>query len=124
MENLIRLEAYYNHLKYPNNTELDNWLLAEKKVKSQNEKSYKLNNMYKVWFNHICYSQLGFNKTILKDSPTTKKKLLFIIRKNNRYIKEHNMLKICMCKNMNSVINSQIRKITYPSKYSKDYILI
>lgn len=124
MDNLIRLEAYYNHLKYPNNTELDNWLLAEKKVKSENERSNKLNTIYKDWFNYVCYSQIGFNKTTLKDSPTTRKKLLFIIRKNNRCIKEHNMLKICMCKNMNSIINSQIRKITYPSKYSKDYILI
>ena len=119
MEEQIRLEAYYIHLKNPHQSDVENWLQAEKKIKNTRKELQQFYERYR-----IVYKKHVIDKTKIKDCPPQKDKILFIVRKNNKIIPDSDIHRYCLCKNMNRSITSLIEKVDYSKTRHNKYIII
>ena len=121
MNDQIQLEAYYNHLKYPEQTDVENWLMAEKKLKKQTYRK-NLQQFYERY--RIVYKKSAIDKTKVKDCPTKRDAILFIVRKNEKREPHKNIHKYCICKNMNRAIKTFIERINYTQTQNGKYVII
>ena len=125
MQNQIELAAYYLHLKDPNRSDVENWLLAEKQVHDQ-IRSEALKRRREYYRNcSVAYSRLVINKMKVMDCPSSAKRIESIVQKNYTWTKtDRDVRRKCICKNMNTSIKSIIQRINLRD-YSQDkYILI
>ena len=106
MEEQIRLEAYYTHLRYPEQSDVENWLMAEKSVLEKNKKE-RLQQFYERY--RVVYTKKVLDTTKLKDCPASRDDIILIFHKNKICNPNKNIHKYCVCKNMNQFIKPLIR---------------